>query len=185
MSTALPPYETASADLPGGQVVVVADPLTGAVVASGYKPLEATFAFLTPAEQARGHRPAPRGGGATAAAVDALRRYADGDVHALDSVDVSQPGGPFLQRAWTELRGVRAGETDSYTGLAARAGSPTAVRAAGQACARNKVAPFVPCHRILRTDGSLGGYAYGLPVKQALLEHEGALTAPEQQQLAL
>jgi len=49
------------------------------------------------------------------------------------------------------------------------------VRAAGQACATNRVAPFVPCHRILRTDGSLGGYAYGLPVKEALLVHEGAL----------
>lgn len=176
-STALPPYETAQAALPGGTVVVVADPLTGAVVASGWKPLEETFAFLTPAEQARGHRPAPRGGGSTAAAVEALTRYASGELDALDAVEVSQPGGPFLQRAWDELRAVKPGETDSYAGLAERAGSPAAVRAAGQACARNKVAPFVPCHRILRTDGSLGGYAYGLPVKEALLAHEGALPA--------
>ena len=175
-TTALPPYETAEARLPGGTVVVVADPVTGAVVASGWKSLDATFAFLTDAEQARGHRPAPRSGGATAAAVDALKRYAAGDLDALDAVEVSQPGGPFLQRAWVELRGVKAGETDSYAGLAERAGSPAAVRAAGQACARNRVAPFVPCHRILRTDGTLGGYAYGLPVKAALLEHEGSLT---------
>lgn len=179
MNTALPPYETAEAALPGGTVVVVADPLTGAVVASGYKPLEQTFAFLTAAEQARGHRSAPAEGGATQAAIDALRRYAGGDLEALDAVEVSQPGGPFLQRAWDELRAVKAGETDSYAGLAERAGSPAAVRAAGQACARNKVAPFVPCHRILRTDGSLGGYAYGLPVKAALLAHEGALALPE------
>lgn len=170
----LPPYETAAVALPGGTVVVVADPLTGAVVASGYRDLEATFAFLTPAEQERGHVPAPPDGGATKAAADALRRYAAGELDALDDVEVSQPGGPFLQRAWTELRGVHAGETASYADLAARAGSPAAVRAAGQACARNKVAPFVPCHRILRTDGSLGGYAYGLPVKAALLQHEGA-----------
>ncbi len=175
----LPPYETAEVALPGGAVVVVADPVTGAVVASGWKTLDATFAFLTEAEQARGHRPAPRGGGATQAAVDALERYAAGDVDALDDVLVSQPGGPFLQRAWDELRGVKAGETDSYAGLAERAGSPAAVRAAGQACARNKVAPFVPCHRILRTDGTLGGYAYGLPVKAALLAHEGARPADE------
>lgn len=174
-ATALPPYETAEVPLAGGTVVVVADPATGAVVASGWKSLEATFAFLTEAEQARGHRPAPRGGGATAAAVAALTRYAAGDLDALDDVEVSQPGGPFMQRAWIELRGVKAGETDSYAGLAERAGSPAAVRAAGQACARNKVAPFVPCHRILRTDGTLGGYAYGLPVKAALLEHEGSL----------
>ncbi len=176
-TSTLPPYETAEVALPGGTVVVVADPATGAVVASGYKSLEDTFAFLTEAEQARGHRPAPRGGGSTKAAVDALGRYAAGGLDALDDVLVSQPGGPFLQRAWTELRGVKAGETDSYAGLAERAGSPAAVRAAGQACARNKVAPFVPCHRIVRTDGTLGGYAYGLPVKAALLVHEGARTA--------
>ena len=54
------------------------------------------------------------------------------------------------------------------------AGMLRAVRAAGQACATNRVAPFVPCHRIVRTDGSLGGYAYGLEVKEALLTHEGA-----------
>ena len=175
----LPPYETAEVAVPGGAVVVVADPVTGAVVASGWKSLDATFGFLTTAEQARGHRPAPRGGGATRAAVDALTRYAGGDLDALDDVEVSQPGGPFLQRAWDELRGVKAGETDSYAGLAERAGSPAAVRAAGQACARNKVAPFVPCHRIVRTDGTLGGYAYGLPVKAVLLAHEGAMAGAE------
>jgi methylated-DNA-[protein]-cysteine S-methyltransferase len=172
--TSAPPFETAEVAVPGGTVVVVADPLTGEVVASGFGGLEHTWAFLDAADQARGHEPAPRGGGGTAAAVAALRRYAAGDLDALDEVAVRQPGGPFLQRAWTELRGVHAGETDSYAGLAARAGSPAAVRAAGQACARNKVAPFVPCHRILRTDGTLGGYAYGLPVKRALLVHEGA-----------
>lgn len=172
--TSAPPFQTAEVAVPGGTVVVVADPLTGEVVASGFGGLERTWSFLAPAEQGRGHEPAPADGGATAAAVDALRRYADGALDALDAVPVRQPGGPFLQRAWTELRGVHAGETDSYAGLAVRAGSPSAVRAAGQACARNKVAPFVPCHRILRTDGTLGGYAYGLPVKQALLEHEGA-----------
>lgn len=177
--SALPPFETAEAALPGGTVVVVADPLTGDVVASGWKPLEQTFAFLTPQEQERGHVPAGPDGGAAKAALDALRRYAEGDLDALDAVAVRQPGGPFLQRAWVELRGVHAGGTASYADLAARAGSPAAVRAAGQACARNKVAPFVPCHRILRTDGSLGGYAYGLPVKEALLVHEGALAADE------
>jgi methylated-DNA-[protein]-cysteine S-methyltransferase len=106
--------------------------------------------------------------------VRALTAYADGHLEALDHVVVRQPGGPFLQRAWLEMRAIGPGKTDSYAGLAARAGSPHAVRAAGQACARNKVAPFVPCHRILRTGGNLGGYAYGLPIKEALLVHEGA-----------
>ena len=169
------PYETASVPAPGGEVVVIVDPDDGAVVASGFGDLATTFAFLTEAEQARGHVPVASTAASVRPAVEALTAYAAGDLGALDAVVVRQPGGPFMQRAWDELREVKAGETDSYAGLAERAGSPAAVRAAGQACARNKVAPFVPCHRILRTDGSLGGYAYGLPVKEALLVHEGAI----------
>jgi methylated-DNA-[protein]-cysteine S-methyltransferase len=76
------------------------------------------------------------------------------------------------------MREVPPGETITYTELAARAGSPTAVRAAGQACARNVIAPIVPCHRILRSDGTFGGYAYGLHVKRWLLAHERGETAP-------
>lgn len=171
------PYETTSVPVPGGTVVVVVDPVDSAVVASGYADLATTFGFLTPAEQERGHVEVAPDAPSVRPVVAALTAYAAGDVDALDAVVVRQPGGPFMQRAWDELRGVHAGDTDTYAGLAARAGSPDAVRAAGQACARNKVAPFVPCHRILRTDGSLGGYAYGLPVKEALLVHEGALLA--------
>ena len=70
---------------------------------------------------------------------------------------------------------VPAGSTATYAELAAAAGSPAAVRAAGSACARNLLAPFVPCHRVLRTGGALGGYRYGLAVKDELLRHEGAL----------
>jgi methylated-DNA-[protein]-cysteine S-methyltransferase len=62
----------------------------------------------------------------------------------------------------------------TYTGFAALAGRPLAVRAAAAACARNAAAPFVPCHRVLRTDGTLGGYRWGLPVKRRLLDHEAA-----------
>lgn len=171
------PYETTSVEVPGGRVVVVVDPDDGAVVASGFADLETVLGFLSEKERARGCREAAPGSATVRPVVAALSAYAAGDLDALDAVVVRQPGGPFLQRAWDELRGVAAGETESYAGLAARAGSPAAVRAAGQACARNKVAPFVPCHRILRSDGSLGGYAYGLPVKEALLVHEGVLLA--------
>ena len=163
------PYETTAVEVPGGRVVVVVDPDDGAVVASGFTDLDTVFGFLTDAEQRRGHVPVPTTAASVRPAAEALAAYAGGDVDALDRVVVRQPGGPFMQRAWDELRAVKAGETDSYAGLAIRAGSPAAVRAAGQACAKNHVAPFVPCHRILRTDGSLGGYAYGLPVKEALL----------------
>ncbi len=167
---------------PVGPLAVVVDPVAvgdlgarpdGAVVASGFSDLDDTVSRLTDEQRGRGiHTVDPAALGEVA---DAVAAYAAGDVDALDRVSVQQPGGPFLQRAWTALRGVRAGSTDTYTGLASSAGRPTAVRAAGSACARNLVAPFVPCHRILRSDGTLGGYYYGLPVKVALLEHEGAL----------
>ena len=68
----------------------------------------------------------------------------------------------------------RPGRTVSYTQLAAQAGNPRAPRAAGAACAYNLIAPVVPCHRALRSDGSLGGYYYGLDRKTWLLRHEGA-----------
>jgi methylated-DNA-[protein]-cysteine S-methyltransferase len=98
--------------------------------------------------------------------------YFDGDVHALDDLPLSQPGGDFHQAAWKVMREVPPGETISYAELAARAGNPNAVRAAGSACARNLIAPIVPCHRVLRTGGALGGYYYGLPAKSWLLAHE-------------
>jgi methylated-DNA-[protein]-cysteine S-methyltransferase len=63
----------------------------------------------------------------------------------------------------------------SYAELAKRAGSPSAVRAAGSACARNLIAPIIPCHRVVKTGGNLGNYAYGLDVKEELLLFEGAL----------
>jgi methylated-DNA-[protein]-cysteine S-methyltransferase len=73
------------------------------------------------------------------------------------------------------MRAVPAGAVLSYAALAARAGKPRASRAAGAACAANLVAPVIPCHRIVRADGSLGGYYYGLDRKAWLLRHEGAL----------
>ncbi|HEY7927545.1 MAG: methylated-DNA--[protein]-cysteine S-methyltransferase [Candidatus Dormibacteria bacterium] len=109
--------------------------------------------------------------GDTSAAA-ALRDYFAGEVGALDTVTVSQPGSPFHTRVWAAMREVAAGTTVSYAELAARAGAPRAVRAAGSACARNAICLFVPCHRIVRSDGSLGGYYYGLDTKRRLLEHE-------------
>jgi methylated-DNA-[protein]-cysteine S-methyltransferase len=105
---------------------------------------------------------------------EAVQAYLAGDAAALDAVKVRQPGGPFQQEVWLVMRGVPAGQTWSYAELATKAGRPAATRAAGTACARNLVAPFVPCHRIVRSDGGLGGYAYGLPVKRWLLALESA-----------
>jgi methylated-DNA-[protein]-cysteine S-methyltransferase len=102
----------------------------------------------------------------------AVAAYLAGDLVAMDDLPVDQPGGAFRQAAWTAMRRVPAGETITYTKLAAEAGNPKAVRAVASACAQNLIAPIVACHRIVRTNGSLGGYYYGLHVKQWLIDHE-------------
>jgi methylated-DNA-[protein]-cysteine S-methyltransferase len=112
--------------------------------------------------------------GETSAAA-ALRDYFAGDVTALETVTVSQPGGPYHTSVWAAMRTVAPGTTVSYSELAARAGAPRAVRAAASACARNAICLFIPCHRIVRSDGTLGGYYYGLDTKRRLLEHERGL----------
>ncbi len=103
----------------------------------------------------------------------AVRAYFDGDLEALDDLAVEQPGNPYFRSAWKRMRDVRAGTTVSYRELAARVGDPGTARAAGFACARNQVVLIVPCHRVIRTDGTLGDYYYGLDVKAWLLRHEG------------
>ena len=106
---------------------------------------------------------------------DLLNDYFDGDLSALNAIKVRQPGAPFSQAAWKAMRRVKAGKTMSYADLAERAGSPAAVRAAGSACAKNAIVLVVPCHRIVKTGGALGNYAYGLNKKEWLLRFEAAL----------
>ena len=137
------------------------------LVAAGFTPAEEQYARLrtsTPLRQVSAIGDFTR----------ALSSYVGGDVVAIDPLPVEQPGGPFRQAAWKMMREVPAGETITYAELAARVGNPKAIRAAGTACAMNLIAPIVPCHRIVRTGGSLGGYYYGLPVKDWLLSHERA-----------
>ena len=81
-------------------------------------------------------------------------------------------GTAFQQRVWDALRKVPAGETVSYAEIAARIGSPKAVRAVAQACAANALAVAIPCHRVVRSDGGLSGYRWGVARKQALLARE-------------
>lgn len=83
-------------------------------------------------------------------------------------------GTAFQQAVWRELRRIPPGETRSYAEVAAAVGKPSAVRAAGSANGANNVAVLIPCHRVIRSDGTLGGYAYGLDIKRALLERESA-----------
>lgn len=108
------------------------------------------------------------------AAAQAVRAYYAGDPSAVRTVPVRQHSGDFRTHAWEVLRTVAPGEQITYTEYARRSGRPAAVRAAAGACAMNAAALFVPCHRIVRTDGSLGGFRYGLDVKRSLLAREAA-----------
>jgi methylated-DNA-[protein]-cysteine S-methyltransferase len=108
------------------------------------------------------------------AVLDVVEEFFAGHVDAIDDVVVRQRSGPFLQEAWEVLRTVPAGRPDTYAAFAARCGRPAAVRAAANACARNAAALFVPCHRVLGSDGGLGGFRWGTPVKRWLLDHEAA-----------
>ena len=109
-------------------------------------------------------------------AAAAARAYYAGDLSAIDAVAVKQTGTALQLAGWAALRRIDAGAPLTYTGFAAVLDNPRAVRAAASICARNAPALFVPCHRVLRSDGSLGGFAWGLDVKERLLARErGAL----------
>ena len=81
-------------------------------------------------------------------------------------------GTAFQQRVWKALREIPAGRTETYTEVAARVGKPGAVRAVARACAANAIAVAIPCHRVIRNDGSLAGYRWGVARKRTLLERE-------------
>ena len=108
-----------------------------------------------------------------AGVTEIVNRWIDGDLNAFSKLKVRQPGGEFMQECWKQLRKVKGGTVVSYAELAADAGRPKAVRAAGTACSSNLIAPIIPCHRVVKTGGQLGNYGFGLPSKAALLDHEG------------
>ncbi|TAJ46791.1 MAG: methylated-DNA--[protein]-cysteine S-methyltransferase [Herbiconiux sp.] len=155
-------------DTPDGPFGIIADE-NDRVLASGWTDDPAALlGRLAPSI-----RPAELEQGETAAAA-AARAYYAGDVTAIDAVEVVQTGGEFHQKGWAALREIEPGHPLSYQEFAVALGRPTAVRAAASACARNAPALFVPCHRVLRTDGSMGGFAWGVDVKRSLLAREAA-----------
>jgi AraC family transcriptional regulator of adaptative response/methylated-DNA-[protein]-cysteine methyltransferase len=87
-------------------------------------------------------------------------------------LDVELIGTAFQQRVWQALMKIPRGQVKSYAELAGELGIPRGARAIARACAQNRLAVVVPCHRIVRGDGSLGGYRWGLPRKEALLKSE-------------
>jgi AraC family transcriptional regulator of adaptative response/methylated-DNA-[protein]-cysteine methyltransferase len=115
-----------------------------------------------------------------------LRELVEGALEAIESpllaheLPIDVAGTAFQEAVWRELRKIPVGETRSYAQIAAAIGQPKAVRAVGTANGDNHVAVLIPCHRVIRSDGSLGGYAGGLDRKRQLLAAEGSLlAAPE------
>jgi O-6-methylguanine DNA methyltransferase len=104
----------------------------------------------------------------------ALETYFDGDLRAIDSIEVATAGSPFQRQVWAALRDIPAGATESYGALAARLGMPKAMRAVGLANGSNPIGIVVPCHRVTGADGSLTGYGGGIERKRWLLRHEHA-----------
>ncbi len=107
----------------------------------------------------------------------ALTRYFGGDLDQLSAVPCHIPGTDFQKRVWTALRNIPAGTTLSYGTLAARLGSPAAMRAVGHANGSNPLSVVVPCHRLIGANGALTGYGGGIERKRWLLRHEGVEVA--------
>ena len=104
-----------------------------------------------------------------------LEAYFDGQLGALERIQVDAGGSPFQRRVWAELRRIAVGSTTSYSELARTIGQPTAARAVATANAQNPVAVVIPCHRVIQANGSISGYGGGLERKRWLLRHEGAI----------
>ncbi|GLZ35595.1 putative methylated-DNA:protein-cysteine methyltransferase [Lentzea sp. NBRC 105346] len=163
---------SSTVDTPAGPftAIVAAD---GAVLASGWTAsidalLPQVHTSLRPTEL-RDRRDL----GAVTAAIVAYHR---GDFDVVNDIEVRQRSGEFMEWAWSVLRGVPAGKPVSYADYATLAGRPAAVRAAATACARNAAALFVPCHRVVRAGGGIGGFRWGVDVKRWLLEHESKVS---------
>ena len=169
-ATVAPATATTLATPDGPFTALVRD---GAVLASGWTDEIADLVVLVhPTLRPAAVEPVPTTDGRVADVVAAVTAYYEGDLDAPSHVPVQQASGEFRMHAWDALRAVAPGEPLTYTQYAERAGRPLAVRAAAGACAMNAAALFVPCHRIVRTDGSLGGFRYGLPIKRSLLDRE-------------
>jgi O-6-methylguanine DNA methyltransferase len=103
-----------------------------------------------------------------------LKEYFNGTRRKFD-IDLVMNGTPYQKRVWKELLKVPYGKTLSYGRLAKRVGNPKGARSIGMAVSRNPIGIIIPCHRVIRSSGEIGGYASGTFRKKWLLEHEGAI----------
>ncbi len=157
---------------PDGPFTMLADD-AGAVLASGWTDdVDAVLARLRgPA------RPEVVRSGRDEDLVAAVEAYYAGDDRPVLTAPVRQVGTALQMRGWALLRTVPAGRPLTYAAFATALGVPTAVRAAAGVCAANAPALFVPCHRVRQADGRPGGFAWGVAVKQALLDREAGLAS--------
>lgn len=177
MTSTLAPATLETIPTPDGPFTILSDD-DGRVLASGWTDDPAAIvARLRPRdrpEHTPEHTPArsPR----TSVAAAAVEAYYAGDLGAIDAVEVVQRGTELQLAGWAALRRIPSGHPLTYAEFAAALGSPNAIRAAAAICARNAPALFVPCHRVLRTGGGLGGFAWGIEVKRSLLDRESGST---------
>jgi methylated-DNA-[protein]-cysteine S-methyltransferase len=161
--------DLATVETPIGPFTIVAEPESGAVLASGWTADPAQLLpLIHPSLRPSSVIVRPELGQVT----QAVREYHQGNLQSIDDIVVRQRSGPFLEQARETLRTVPAGDPVTYAVYAALSGRPAAIRAAASACARNATALFVPCHRVLQTGGGIGGFRWGTEVKKWLINHE-------------
>ena len=154
---------------PVGNIYLIAD--SSILIAAGFKSLNSLQNRLSPNDKLRKIEPIEK----IPKISKLIDYYFEGRLDALNLIQVRQPGAQFSQKVWRVMRAIPAGMTISYAQLAKKAGSPAAFRAAGTACGNNLIAPIIPCHRIIKSDGTLGSYGYGVAIKEKLLRLEGAI----------
>ena len=159
----------ATLDTPIGPFTVIVD-ADGAVLASGWT---ADTETLRPVVHSTLRPTELRRRSDLGDVTKAVSAYHDGDITVIDHVPVRQRSGVFLEHAWSILRTIPAGARVTYSEFASLAGRPDAPRGAASACGRNAAALFVPCHRVVRIGGALGGFRWGLDAKRWLIAHEG------------
>jgi len=152
---------------PAGALTVVVDAASEIVMAAGYESISQLLTKAPSRGPAQPLRHVPH------ALDQAFAAYNSGQVHALDRITVWTSPSRFNRSVAAAMRQVTG--MVSYGQLAALAGYPGAARAVGSVCSRNPVAVIVPCHRVIRADGSLGNYGYGVDKKIILLQAEGVL----------
>ena len=154
---------------PVGNIYLIAD--SGILIAAGFKSLNSLQNRLSPNDKLRKMESIEK----IPKISKLIDDYFEGSLDALNLIQVRQPGAQFSQKVWKVMRAIPVGMTISYAQLAKKAGSPAAFRAAGTACGNNLIAPIIPCHRIIKSDGTLGNYGYGVAIKEKLLRLEGAI----------